>query len=88
MRQARNESGHAAKTVAIRGEPHSVPLAISRSLAHCGYHVGQIIMIARVLAGDDWRTITIPRGKSATFNQAVWGKGHFQPTAADRPPKE
>src|SRR5579871_12905 len=40
-----------AKTVVIRGERHSVPLAIHRSLAHCGYHVGQIILIARILAG-------------------------------------
>lgn len=66
-----------SKTVAIRGEPHSVPLAIQRSLAHCGYHVGQIILIARVLAGDRWATITIPRGGSADFNQQVWSKGHF-----------
>jgi hypothetical protein len=66
------------KTIAIRGEPHSVPLAIHRSLAHCGYHVGQIMLIARILAGDNWQTITIPRGASATFNQAVWGKGHYQ----------
>jgi hypothetical protein len=67
-----------SKTVAIRGEPHSVPLAIERSLAHSGYHVGQIVLIARILAGDHWTTITIPRGASATFNQKVWGKGHYQ----------
>jgi uncharacterized damage-inducible protein DinB len=66
------------KTVTIRGEPHSVPLAIQRSLAHCGYHVGQIVMIARILAADDWKVITIPRGESATYNQTVWGKGHYQ----------
>src|SRR5438067_477171 len=39
------------RTVLIRGEPHTIPLAIQRSLAHCGYHVGQIVMTARVLAG-------------------------------------
>jgi hypothetical protein len=66
------------KTVTIRGEPHSVPLAIQRSLAHAGYHVGQIVLIARILAGDHWTTITIPRGASASFNQQVWGKGHYQ----------
>jgi hypothetical protein len=65
------------KTVTIRGEAHSVPLAIHRSLAHCGYHVGQIILIARVLAGDNWETITIPRRGSAAFNQRVWSKGHY-----------
>ncbi len=62
-----------AKTVTIRGEPHSVPLALHRSLAHCGYHVGQIVLIARILAGDHWQVLTIPRGASASFNQRVWG---------------
>jgi hypothetical protein len=71
-----------AKTVKIRGEPHTVPLAIQRSLAHTAYHVGQIILVARVLAGENWTTITIPRGASASFNQRVWGKGHYQ----SRPP--
>ena len=69
------------RTVTIRGEPHSVPLAVQRSLAHCGYHVGQIVLIARILAGDNWTTITIPRGASAGYNQRVWGKGHYQTPA-------
>jgi len=77
-----------ARTVTIRGEPHSVPLAIHRSLAHCGYHVGQIVMIARILAGDQWQTITIPRGKSAAFNQAVWGQGSFQRNTENPPAKK
>ncbi len=64
-----------SKTIAIRGESHAVPLAIHRSLAHCAYHCGQIIMMARVLAGDDWETITIPRGESTSYNEKVWGKG-------------
>lgn len=69
------------RSVTIRGEALSVPLAIQRSLAHCGYHVGQIILIARVLAGEQWTTITIPRGGSSGFNQAVWGQGHYQSQA-------
>lgn len=67
-----------SETITIRGEPHSVPLAIQRSLAHCGYHIGQIVMIARILAGDEWETITIPRGKSSSYNQQVWGQGHYK----------
>lgn len=62
------------KTVDIRGESLSVPSAIQRSLAHCGYHVGQIMLIARVLSGDQWQTITIPRGGSQAFNERVWGQ--------------
>lgn len=67
-----------AKTVTIRGEPHSVPLAIQRSLGHTCYHVGQILLIARVLAEGRWQVITIPRNGSANYNQKVWGKGHFK----------
>jgi hypothetical protein len=70
-----------SRTVQIRGEPHSVPLAIERSLAHCGYHVGQIVLIAHILAGDNWKTITIPRGGSGSFNKQVWGSGSYQKMA-------
>jgi hypothetical protein len=66
------------KTVTIRGEPHLVPLAVQRSLAHCGYHVGQIVLIARMHAGDKWKTITIPRGGSAEFNKKMWGKSSYR----------
>jgi hypothetical protein len=59
-----------AKTVTIRGEPHTVPLAMSRSLGHTCYHIGQI---ARHHAGDKWNTLTIPRGQSEQFNKANWG---------------
>ena len=61
------------KTVTIRGEPHSVPLALARSLGHTCYHIGQIVQLARFHAGDQWNTLTIPRGESAQFNQAHWG---------------
>jgi hypothetical protein len=61
------------KTVLIRGEPHSVPLAMARSLGHTCYHVGQIVQVARVHAGESWNTLTIPRGGSQQFNAAHWG---------------
>jgi hypothetical protein len=64
-----------SKTVLIRGEPHSVPLALERSLGHTCYHIGQIVQIARILAGPHWKTLTIPRGQSEEFNKARWGKG-------------
>ena len=62
------------KTVAIRGEPHSVPLALARSLGHACYHVGQIVQIARIHAGEGWKTLTIPRGGSERFNEAQRGR--------------
>jgi hypothetical protein len=63
-----------AKTVTIRGEPHTVPLAMARSLGHTCYHVGQIVQVARIHAGDQWNTLTIPRGGSQQFNQSNWGQ--------------
>lgn len=66
------------RTVTIRGEDHSVPLALQRSLGHTCYHVGQIMMMSRILCAGEWKVITIARGKSSGFNKAVWGKGNFQ----------
>jgi hypothetical protein len=58
------------KTIMIRNEPHSVIDALQRSLAHCGYHSGQIVQLARYLAKEKWTTITIPRGGSEAFNRS------------------
>jgi hypothetical protein len=62
------------KTVLIRGEPHSVPLALERSLGHTCYHIGQIVQVARIHADQKWNTLTIPRGGSEQFNKAHWGQ--------------
>lgn len=62
-------------TVFIRGEPHSVPLAVQRSLGHTCYHVGQIVQVARIHAGERWNVLTIPRGGSEQFNRENWHHG-------------
>lgn len=61
---------HLAWQVTIRGEPHSVPHALNRALAHVGYHTGQIVLSARLLSHDNWQTITVPRGGTRQFNRA------------------
>ncbi|MEX2317257.1 MAG: DUF1572 family protein [Pirellulales bacterium] len=60
------------KQITIRGEPLSVPLAMLRQIDHYGYHVGQIVLIARILAEDNWRVLSIPRGQSRQYNERVW----------------
>ena len=55
------------RTITIRGEPHTVTEAALRSLAHTSYHVGQIVGIARRIAGDAWQTLSIPKGESEAF---------------------
>lgn len=51
------------KTIAIRGEPHTVRQALLRGLSHTAYHVGQVLYVARLLKPDA-RYITIPPGQS------------------------
>jgi uncharacterized protein DUF1572 len=57
-----------ALTVLIRAEPHSVIKAINRQLTHYGYHVGQIVFLAKHFSWEGWRTLSVPRGKSQQFN--------------------
>lgn len=59
------------RTVTIRGEAHSVMQAINRQIAHYACHVGQIILLAKHLQHDRWRSLSIPRGKSAEFTRRV-----------------
>ncbi len=63
-----------ALTVLIRAEPHSVIKAINRQLTHYGYHVGQIVFLAKHFASDHWRTLSVPRGKSRDFNAEKFGR--------------
>ena len=60
-----------ARTVMIRTEPHSVMQAINRQMAHYSQHIGQIILLAKHFAGANWKTLTVPRKKSAEFTADV-----------------
>ena len=62
------------KTVYIRGEAHSVLQAVNRQLAHYAYHVGQIVFLAKHFRFGDWKSLSVPRGKSEEFNQKLAGK--------------
>jgi hypothetical protein len=58
------------RTVTIRGEPHTVLQAINRQIAHYAQHTGQIVFLAKHLRSSEWRTLSIPRGKSEEFKKA------------------
>jgi hypothetical protein len=55
------------RTVTIRGEPHTVLQAINRQIAHYAQHIGQIVFLAKHLKSSEWKTLSIPRGKSEEF---------------------
>jgi uncharacterized damage-inducible protein DinB len=60
-----------ARTVTIRGEPHSVMQTVNRQIAHYAYHCGQIVLLAKHFAHKEWKSLSVPRGKSAEFNRRV-----------------
>ncbi len=65
--------------VFIRNQSHTIVEAVNRQLAHYAYHVGQIVYIARMIKGDGWKSLSIPKGKSKEFNE----KKFSQPTRTD-----
>lgn len=57
------------KKVLIRGEEHTLVQAINRQLTHYSYHIGQIVFLAKHFRSSDWNTLSIPRNRSAGFNE-------------------
>jgi hypothetical protein len=59
------------RAVTIRGEPHTVLQAINRQIAHYAQHIGQMVFLAKHLRSSEWKTLTIPRGKSEEYKMVV-----------------
>jgi hypothetical protein len=58
----------------IRNEGQTVLEAIQRQLAHYSSHIGQIIYQAKILKGDEFNTLSIPKGGSVDFNKDKFGQ--------------
>lgn len=67
------------RTVLIRGEPHTVVMAINRQLAHYPYHVGQVVLLAKHFRSASWQSLSIPRGQSEAFNRKLREGAEDQP---------
>ena len=63
------------RTVSIRSQPLSVVSAINRQVAHYAHHAGQIVFLAKHLAGPGWNTLSVPRGGSNAYNATLMGPG-------------
>lgn len=63
-----------ARTVTVRGEPHTVLQATNRQMTHYAYHVGQLVYVARQLTGASWTSLSIPLGKSKEWEVAKDGR--------------
>ncbi len=61
--------------VYIRNQGHTVLEALQRQLGHYSYHVGQIVYLAKHFKGEDWESLSIPKGKTAEYNAKKFASG-------------
>ena len=71
------------RIVYIRNMGHTVTEAINRQLTHYPYHVGQIVFIAKMTCGNNWASLSIPRGDSQKYNEEKFAKPKHQEHFAD-----
>lgn len=71
--------------VIIRTQPLRIDQALHRSLAHAAYHIGQVVYLAKLWAGDRWDSLSIPMGQSAAFTASLAAsKAPYSATAPHR----
>ncbi len=73
-----------SRTVTIRGEPHTIVEAINRQLTHYAYHVGQIVILAKHFKSAEWRSLSVPKNRSAEFNRFLVEKQAAGVAKSDR----
>lgn len=62
------------RIIYIRNEGHTIIEAVQRHLAHVSYHTGQIVQLARMHAGTNWNSLSIPRGKTEEYNREKFSR--------------
>lgn len=60
--------------ILIRSEPHTIVEAVNRQLTHYSYHVGQIVLLAKHFRSSEWRSLSVPKNRSAAFNAYITEK--------------
>ncbi|MCA0153843.1 DUF1572 family protein [Winogradskyella vincentii] len=64
--------------VYIRNQGHTVTEALNRQMMHYAYHIGQIVYIGKLVKSKDWKSLSIPKGESKTYNQEKFAKDKGQ----------
>ena len=69
------------RIIYIRNQGHTVVEAVNRQMMHYAYHVGQIVFLGKLAKGNNWQSLSIPKGKSKDYNKEKFskdkGKRHF-----------
>ena len=61
--------------VYIRNQGHTVTEAINRQMMHYAYHVGQIVLLGKLILGNNWKSLSVPKGQSQVYNEKKFAKG-------------
>ncbi|GGG50139.1 DUF1572 family protein [Bizionia arctica] len=72
-----------SKIVYIRNEGHLVSEAIFRQLGHYPYHIGQIAYLGKLQKGDAWKSLSIPKGQSTSYNKDKFSQDKERPHFTD-----
>lgn len=69
------------RIIYIRNQGHTVTEAINRQLSHYAYHIGQLVFLGKLTKGKNWVSLSVAKGKSATYNKEKFskekGRRHF-----------
>lgn len=75
------EENQLEQVIYIRNQGHTITEAINRQLAHYAYHIGQIVFLGKMITNNNWKSLSIPKGKSISYNQEKFtkekGRRHF-----------
>jgi hypothetical protein len=58
----------------IRNQGHTILEAFNRQLAHYSYHIGQIVFLGKMIKGEQWQSLSIPKGASKNYNKEKFSK--------------
>jgi hypothetical protein len=76
----------------IRNQGHTVVEAINRQLGHYAYHVGQLVLLAKLQKGKAWQPLSIGKGASKDYNKNKFavekGSRHFTEEFLDKEKKK
>lgn len=62
------------RVIYIRNQGHTVWEAIARQLCHYSYHIGQIVLLGKMIRKDEWTTLSIAKNASKSYNAERFGR--------------
>ena len=62
----------------IRNQGHTITEAINRQMMHYSYHIGQIVLIGKLIKGEKWECLSIQKGASNSYNNDKFSKEKSQ----------